>query len=487
MKRSLFLALTLLSGCGARTALEAFDAESRGGAPSGGSGAATSTGGSTSTGGATSTGGSFGMAGVAAAPMNGGTAGQPSPALEIISIIDGDSDLNLRDLAVGPESNLALVGDYSGPTYFGPSWVLGYTQGGWDSWAATVDPSGTTLSVSTAGSIDDDALNAVAYDAQGITAAGYPATNLLRIGSPEWAQKTFDGAINEDVALALTGDIVTVGAIVGDADLGGGNLSSSGHPTAFVASYDTFGNWRWNRIFPGSDSMARDVIVDTSGNAVVAGAFTSDLEIGPFSFYENGPSNVFIARLDPTGTANFASAIDGNIEPAGLTLTSDGGFALAVTGRLGTTGSSSAMVVRHDSLGNALWSVVIQSTRDVEATGIAFSAHDEILLTGMFSGTLDTPFASTAPDPAPTNPSPPTNFDGFVIALDHLDGSILWERTIGGKGYQRISAIAVDTTLNASSGAIYLGGTFDEALDVNGTPYVPQSTAGNLFIARLTP
>jgi outer membrane protein assembly factor BamB len=73
------------------------------------------------------------------------------------------------------------------------------------------------------------------------------------------------------------------------------------------------------------------------------------------------------------------------------------------------------------------------------------------------------------------------------MALDDRDGTILWERTISGKGYQRITAIAVDTTPSANGGAIYLGGLFKEGLEVNGSEYVPQSATGNLFIARLTP
>ena len=411
-----------------------------------------------------------------------GTAGAASasgqPTLEVIKIVDGDGEINLYDLTVGPDGNVTAVGDYNYPVEFGNEWVLGDAEGGWDAWSATVDPLGNTLQAGSLGGVGDDALRAVVRDVNNTaTAAGSPSTSLVRFGEPEWPLKTFVNSVSADVAVVPDGDIVTVGYIHDDTDFGGGTLSPRlGSVNGFVAGFDAFGNWRWDYALGSDESFADRVVADAAGNMIIAGAFRGALQLGIPEITAVGSADIFVIKLNPDGILTYASTFsseDGQVAPRGLALAPDDGGFVLVGSLMGTvdfgngpittvlnTGPS-GFVARFDADGVARWSTTIESAQGADPSAVAVSSKGEVLVAGSVYE------------------------NAFVFGFNGSDGAILWEHIVGGLGWQFINSIAIDTSFDIDTA--YIGGRFDDELEVAGNTYVPRSISGNLFIAKLTP
>jgi hypothetical protein len=421
-------------------------------------------------------------------PAGGSGGSNSTDKLDVIKVVGSDGELQLYDLAVGPDGNVTAVGDYNYPVEFDTAQFLADTEGGWDAWAATVDGLGNTLSAGTLGGAGDDALHAVTVNPDNaVTAAGSGLTNLWRRGEPEWPVKTFANAVGEDVAVAPDGSILTVGWFHDATDFGGGTPIEPriGAINGYVAAFDASGNWRWDYALGSEQSFARHVVSDPYGNMLIAGTFRGAIQLGPPEIVATGSEDVFVIEIDPEGTLLYASTFssDGFVEPFGLArFPHDDGFVLVGSldgtvdfGSGPLSGSTAAFVARFDEQGTALWSITLESSDQAVASCVVVNSRGDILLGGTFSGTLQTPAASSADF---------DSSDAFVLALNGKDGSLLWEHALGGTGYQYVGAIAVDTTLNIDTA--YIGGRFDYELRTSTETFVPDSIR-NIFIARLTP
>jgi hypothetical protein len=85
-----------------------------------------------------------------------------------------------------------------------------------------------------------------------------------------------------------------------------------------------------------------------------------------------------------------------------------------------------------------------------EETGVALNSADIIFTTGYFAGTTD-----FDPGPGTLNLPPGGSLDFFVSKLDTA-GNLVWERTLGGSGFDRSNGINIDLDGNA-----YTTGTFN--------------------------
>src|ERR1044071_9687992 len=83
------------------------------------------------------------------------------------------------------------------------------------------------------------------------------------------------------IAVDSSGNIIVVGGISGDANLGGGVLTSAGLTDIFIAKYSSTGGFLWaKKIGAASDDTASCLALDGSGNVVVAGYFKSGVDFG---------------------------------------------------------------------------------------------------------------------------------------------------------------------------------------------------------------
>ena len=169
-------------------------------------------------------------------------------------------------------------------------------------------------------------------------------------------------------------------------------------------------SWKWIKDQGALNTISRisDITTDANGNSYAAGTFNGDtLRFGSF----------IITRSDFT--------ID-------------------------------AFIVKHDTLGNALWVKHIISSGYPVITGIAHSA-DGIYVSGFFRGATVTFDTITL-----TNYSSPTT-DAFLVKYDTA-GNVIWGRSIGGTYDEDASSVATD-----DDGNIYTSGTYSSSDVIIGT------------------
>jgi hypothetical protein len=155
---------------------------------------------------------------------------------------------------------------------------------------------------------------------------------------------------------------------------------------------------------------------------------------------------LWMNRFAGTGTGN-AVAIDGNDEIVIIGKYSGtvdfGGGPLSAA-----TGWEDVFVAKYSADGDHLWSQGFGGEYNDSGLGIAVDSLDDVIITGVFRGTID--FGS---EPWTTITS---WTDIFMAKLDGGNGMHLWSTQFGGKGQDVSNGIATD-----DSGNIVLVGSFD--------------------------
>lgn len=138
-----------------------------------------------------------------------------------------------------------------------------------------------------------------------------------------------------DMACDADGNVVAVGDFREDVNLGNGTLTAE-LTDGFVASYDPAGDLRWVQTFEGevqAETRPRRVVFTPDGDVVTVGWFGGTIEVGDERLSSSEGEDVFVARYDSSGQAQWGRSFG----PEGLQY----GFGLAVAddGSLGVTGT----------------------------------------------------------------------------------------------------------------------------------------------------
>jgi uncharacterized delta-60 repeat protein len=237
---------------------------------------------------------------------------------------------------------------------FGHSYANGYL--------VRTDAAGNLIWSNVYGGAGWEYLLAVAETADGgFVAAGYTTSTgaggmdmyLLRVdaqGNLLW-ERTFGGAgidVAQGVAVDSQGNLVLAGYT---------NSSGAGENDVFIVKTDAEGNALWTQVHGGEESdAAMDVLVDSQGNYLVAGASGS---------FEAENRDVYVLKLSAEGNifweelyghhGDYLSYEWGN----DIIETSDGGYLVAGSSNAALGGSTGELMnmylVRIDAQGNLLW------------------------------------------------------------------------------------------------------------------------------------
>jgi hypothetical protein len=237
------------------------------------------------------------------------------------------------------------------------------------------------------------------------------------------------------------------------------------------------------------------IAVDGSGNAYVTGYTGStnyDVTTGAFQTTNGGSRDVFVTKLNATGTALvYSTYIGGSGDERGYAIAVDGSGYAYVTGEttspsypvtpgaFQTTngGEGDVFVTKLNATGTALvYSTYIGGSGDDRGNAIAVDGSGNAYVTGYtYSPDYDvTPGAFQT-----TNEG---GRDVFVTKLNATGTALVYSTYIGGSGDERGYAIAVD-----GSGYAYVTGwTFSTNYDV--TPGAFQTTKGgegDVFVTKV--
>lgn len=238
-------------------------------------------------------------------------------------------------------------------------------------------------------------------------------------------------------ALAVgVGTVAMLGSASGVINLGAGptdELGRAADPDCFLASFAAEGQFRWGHRF--ADTAGRGVAVALSGDVVLVGGATGDVDFG------GGP----------------------------------------LTGRVN---GEDVVIARFDASGRHLWSRRFGNGENQYATAVAVDAAGNSIITGGFWGRLD--FREQVDDDdgdddGDTRIESAGESDIFVAKLDP-EGSIVWAKRFGDETHQQVgTGVAVD-----GRGDIVLVGWFGATVGFGGDSLHTEGET-DLFVAKLSP
>lgn len=131
-------------------------------------------------------------------------------------------------------------------------------------------------------------------------------------------------------------------------------------------------------------------------------------------------SNFFALYGNASANNVYSIATDGNNN---IAFVGDGGIT--------TTGTSDGYVTKLDANGTELWAKAVGAGSETTALlAVAFDSNGDVICAGY----------STEPGYG--------NNDGVLLKLDGNDGSIVWQREIGGSGNDRLNGLHIDSSDN---------------------------------------
>ncbi len=283
-------------------------------------------------------------------------------------------------------------------------------------------------------------------------------------GNLVWA--TGFGGTNSDVGKAVyadnAGNVYVIGEFYnsGDFDPGTGvtTLTSNGFNDIFVAKFDANGDQLWVSSFGGSQfDFGYGIVADDLGNAYITGSFSGTVDFEPGSGVTNltsiAQSDIFITKLNATGTLVWAKNIGSANSSEGRALAIDAAGSIYLTGNFGGTtdfdpgagttnltsaGNNDVFVLKMNSGGDLTWAKNLGGSSPDQARALTVDAAGNCYVAGHFSGTADfDPGAGTE------NLTSNGGQDAFITKLT-TNGDYVWAKNLGGVDDDQALSLSVD-------------------------------------------
>jgi len=402
-----------------------------------------------------------------------------------------DEAISAGSMAVDAAGNLYLGGwtlSSNFPTAPGAAQTT-FGGGTADAFVTKLNPTGTALVYSTylGGSRDDEVLGLVLDASGAVYLVGDTNSSNFFVSSDAY-QKTLGGGSC------------------------GASTSSFTCPDAFVAKLSPSGAIQYSTLLGASGSdQGFGIAADSAGNAVITGstgasAFPttpgasqpafgggSCLDLGSgFTFYFRPCTDVFVARINATGSALlYSSFLGGDNDDVGADLALDSGGNIVITGwtwsenfpvtagALQTTygGTKDNFVATFSPGGARVYSTFLGGSESEEAHAIALDAAGNIYVAGRTSSSAY-PVVNSLQAAYGGGGN-----DAFVTVLDSSGGAITFSTILGGIGDDRAEGLAVD-----SAGNIFLTGIAGAGFPTTTGSFQAASAGGlDAFLVKITP
>ena len=318
------------------------------------------------------------------------------------------------------------------------------------------------------------------------------ALNMATTGAPV---EPYQLAIAESGAIYVTGYLL--GSCDFDPTAGTDILTTTGAHDAFIAKYDTAGNYIWAKSYGGSSpDWPYAITLDTEENIYISGTFigTSDFDpgTGVNSLTGSGGSpDIFYSKYDSSGSHIWAKNVGGSIYDEGFHTAVNSFDQLYGTGYyqmtsdfdpnagtfdLTSEGAEDMFLTRLDTNGNLVWAISAGGTGSETGLDFDFDNHGNIYVVGTFDATFDID-SSTAVN----NMTAQGSEDIFVAVYD-TSGQYLRAFSIGGTGEDVAESIKIE------GGYMYITGHFNSSsIDFDpgaGTSMLSTSGSEDIFMAK---
>ena len=409
--------------------------------------------------------------------------------------------------------NIIVVGNFTGNTNFGATNKS--ALGGTDVFIEKFNSNGDLQWFKTFGGNSDDKVYSVAIDSSGsilitgmffgtanfggtsFTSAGGTTTPDIFVakydsnGDHLWSYQLGKGGIvgwnsGTGIAVDSSDNVIVIGNISGQADLGGGVMPETRVKSAdgFVLKMTSNGDYIWAISFGSNEfDFTNGVAVDSEGNVIVTGNSSGSMDFGfgsPLPVPSKGYSDMYLVKYAGVDGHYLWSHLAGGPYPD-----TAGGIAVDVNKNIYVTGvygigmdfgfgkppliphfASGMYFAKYDTTGTLLWVKGISNETDPGGVGSAGIVVDSstlnspggnILITGYASGTVN--FGNV----------PTYGAVNIFVAKYSPAGNFIWVKRhaspVGGQG--KGSSIAVDSERNVlSTGYIQGEVNFDGFSDI---------------------
>jgi hypothetical protein len=246
----------------------------------------------------------------------------------------------------------------------------------------------------------------------------------------------------------------------------------------------------------GSDNdYGYSIAIDGTGNAYITGNTNStnyDITPGAFQTTNAGSYDVFVTKLNSTGTALiYSTYIGGSDDDEGYSIAIDGSGNAYITGLTGSTdyditsgafqttygGNGDVIVTKLNSMGTGLiYSTYIGGSEYDYGSSIAIDGSGNVYITG---NTYSTDYDITVGAFQTTNGG---SWDAFVTKLNSTGTGLIFSTYIGGSSQDLGSSIAID----GSGNAYITGRTYSTDYDITSGAF--QTTIegfSDVFVTKL--
>jgi hypothetical protein len=284
-------------------------------------------------------------------------------------------------------------------------------------YSMTVDMTGNVYSTGTFWYTSDFDPGPATYN---LTAVGSDAfvSKLDAAGSFVWAKQLGSTNWNEytnpnSIAVDVWGSVYTTGYFTGTIDFDPGtvlyHLTASGGQDIYISKLNSLGDFVWAKQLsgPGQES-ATSITVDFIGDVFTTGNFKDsvDFDPGPASSYltSSGDFDMFISKLDASGSFGWAKKIGGSYYDSGKSIALDGAGNILIAGNFGDTcdfdpgvgtfflyplNGADIFVSKLNFVGNFVWAKQLGGPGIDNANSIAVNSSGNVYTTGYFNGTAD--------------------------------------------------------------------------------------------------
>lgn len=237
-------------------------------------------------------------------------------------------------------------------------------------------------------------------------------------GNFSWV-KQFTGqasssSTGKSIKIDATGNVLSTGYFNGTTDfdpsVGTFTLSALGNDEAYISKLDPSGNFIWIKAIGGlSNDQANSITLDQTNNPIITGFFAGTADFDPSAgtntITSNGAQDIFIVKLNTSGSLVWAKTLGGISPDRGFSITSDrmnniysiGHFQATVdfdpgAGVVNFTspgGDNDIYISKLDASGNFMWAKQIGNNQDDTGWGISLDANGNVYSTGYFNSTVD--------------------------------------------------------------------------------------------------
>jgi PKD repeat protein len=280
------------------------------------------------------------------------------------------------------------------------------------------------------------------------------------VGNWLWATQagSIDPESGNSIVVDDIGNCYVTGYISETATFGQFTLISEGFDDIFVAKIDTFGNWLWASIAGGiSGEVGEAITIDNYGCTYITGYYQETATFGYNILVSSGDYDIFVAKMDETGTWQWATNALGIGRERGKAITIDNAGNTYITGDFNNTvtfgtytltpsvASAEIFVAKMDVNGDWVWASQAEGNISNDGRGISIDDNGNTYITGLFQGT--TSFGNY-------NIISSGTFDIFVAKLNAM-GTWQWAAKAGGSFGDVGEAI-----ITTNTGCSYVTGGF---------------------------